>query len=50
MEDNEDILFYYVFIPKNLKESRSDLMARKRNIINNLRPILASMYMEGQTT
>lgn len=50
MEDNEDILFYYVFIPKNPKESRSDLMARKRNIINNLRPILASMYMEGQTT
>lgn len=50
MEDNEDILFYYVFIPKNPKESRSDLMARKRNIIDNLRPILASMYMEGQTT
>lgn len=50
MEDNEDILFYYVFIPKNPKETRSDLMARKRNIIDNLRPILASMYMEGQTT
>lgn len=50
MEDNEDILFYYVFIPKNPKESRSDLMARKRNIIDKLRPILASMYMEGQTT
>lgn len=49
MEDNEDILFYYVFIPKNHKETRSDLMARKRNIIDNLRPILASMYMEGQT-
>lgn len=50
MEDNEDILFYYVFIPKNHKETRSDLMARKRNIIDNLRPILASMYMEGQRT
>ena len=50
MEENEDILFYYVFIPKNPKESRSDLMTRKRNIIDNLRPILASMYMEGQTT
>ena len=49
-EVNEDILFYYVFIPKIPKESRSDLMARKRNIIDNLRPILASMYMEGQTT
>lgn len=48
-EVNEDIQFYYVFIPKKLKESRKDLMARKRNIIDNLRPILVSMYMEKPT-
>ena len=48
-EVNEDIQFYYVFIPKKPKESRKDLMARKRNIIDNLRPILVSMYMEKPT-
>lgn len=48
-EVNEDIQFYYVFIPKKLKESRKDLIARKRNIIDNLRPILVSMYMESPT-
>lgn len=37
------------FIPKKPKESRKDLMARKRNIIDNLRPILVSMYMEKPT-
>lgn len=49
-EVNEDIQFYYVFIPKKLKESRKDLMARKRNIIDNLRPILVSMYIPTITT
>ena len=48
-EVNDDIQFYYIFIPKKLKESRKDLIARKRNIIDNLRPILVSMYMESPT-
>lgn len=48
-EENEDILFYYVFIPKIPKESRRDLIARKNKIINKLNSILVSMYMEKPT-
>ena len=48
-EENEDILFYYVFIPKVPKESRRDLIARKNKIINKLNSILVSMYMEKPT-
>lgn len=48
-EVNEDILFYYVFIPNIPKESRKDLMARKKMIINKLNSILVSMYMEEPT-
>jgi len=43
-ENNEDILFYYVFIPKKNKETRKELIARKRNILNKLNSILALMY------
>lgn len=48
-EVNEDIQFYYVFIPKKPKESRKDLVARKKMIINKLNSILVSMYMEKPT-
>ncbi len=44
-ENNEDILFYYVFIPKKNKETRKELIARKRNILDKLNSILTSMYI-----
>lgn len=45
-EDNEDILFYYVFIPKKTKESKKDLMAHKKSILDKLRSIIEFMYMD----
>lgn len=47
-EENEDVLFYYVFIPKVPRESRKDLMERKRQYLCELRPILASMYRDDK--
>lgn len=40
------IVTYYVFIPKKTKESKKDLMARKKSILDKLRSIIEFMYMD----
>ena len=44
--ENENVTFYYVFVPKKENESKQDQNIRKRKIINSLRPFIETLYQE----
>lgn len=44
-EANEDILFYYVYIPKDCKMDRQDWMIRRMKIIESLKPVMRELYV-----
>ena len=47
---NEDIYFYYVFIPKDSSVKRAEWIKYRTKIVEALRPIMKELYTNKQNT
>lgn len=47
-DENEDIEFYYVFIPKKREDDYKQLCEQKKCVIDSLRSVIPQMYAKQQ--